>query len=325
MIRGGVAIGAVAFTRPEPGGYTDDEIALLETFADQAAIAVDDARLLREIEERNRDLLESLELQTATSQILELISENPGDLDAVFAGIVGQASRLCDADRAGIMVREGDEFVVIDVSSTTLREDVGLRFPIPRNLDFRQPLFIDDAAPLYPTATESPSPEHRECRDVRRRCPLWPDQRQSGRGSSFRTTSRPHRPGLRRRSLDRRLQREPVRPTGGADATRRRGQCCEGVVPGDDEPRDPHADECGDRHDRAAARHRPAAPPARVRRDHPSSGETLLSSTTSSTSRRSTPAAWSWRSTRSTCGPASSRRSTWSPNRPPARDWSSRS
>ncbi len=157
MKRGGEVIGAIGFTRAAAGGYAADEIALLEAFTDQAAIAVENARLLREIEERNNDLSESLELQTATSQILELISENPGDLDAVFAGIVGQASRLCDADRAGIMVREGDEFVVIDVSSTTLREDVGLRFPIPRNLDFRQPLFIDDAAPLYPTATESPS------------------------------------------------------------------------------------------------------------------------------------------------------------------------
>ncbi len=157
MMRGGEAIGSIGFTREQPGGYDVAEIALLEAFADQAAIAVENARLLREIEERNSDLIESLELQTATSQVLELISANPGDLDAVFAGIVGQASRLCDADRAGIMLREGDEFVVIDVSSTTLREDVGLRFPIPPNIDFRQPMFIDDAAPLYPTATESPS------------------------------------------------------------------------------------------------------------------------------------------------------------------------
>ena len=81
-----------------PGGYTDDEIALLETFADQAAIAVDNARLLREIEERNSDLSESLELQTATSEILQLISDNPGNLDAVFEGIVTQAAQLCDAD-----------------------------------------------------------------------------------------------------------------------------------------------------------------------------------------------------------------------------------
>ena len=157
MVRMGEVIGVVAFSRTDPGGYSSEEIALLKSFANQAAIAVENARLLREIEERNHDLTESLELQTATSQVLELISENPGDLDAVFAGIVGQASRLCDADRAGIMVREGDEFVVIDVSSATLREDVGLRFPIPRNVDFRRPMFIDDAAPLYPTATESPS------------------------------------------------------------------------------------------------------------------------------------------------------------------------
>jgi two-component system, NtrC family, sensor kinase len=107
MMRGGVAIGAVAFTRPEPGGYTDDEIALLETFADQAAIAVDNARLLREIEERNAELSESLELQTATSEILQLISANPGNLDAVFDGIIEQSIQLCDADGGSVLVRDG--------------------------------------------------------------------------------------------------------------------------------------------------------------------------------------------------------------------------
>ena len=70
----------------------------METFADQAAIAVDNARLLREIEQRNTELSESLELQTATSEILQLISDNPGNLDAVFQGIVTQAAHLCDAD-----------------------------------------------------------------------------------------------------------------------------------------------------------------------------------------------------------------------------------
>ena len=130
MMRGGVAIGAVAFTREHPGGYRDDEITLLETFADQAAIAVDNARLLREIEQRNTELSESLELQTATSEILQLISDNPGNLDAVFQGIVTQAAHLCDADEAGIMRREGDELVLID-SSNPRAPDIGLRVPWP--------------------------------------------------------------------------------------------------------------------------------------------------------------------------------------------------
>ena len=132
MMRGGVAIGAVAFTRPEPGGYAEDEISLLETFADQAAIAVDNARLLREIEERNSALSESLELQTATSEILQLISANPGDLDAVFAGIVEQAARLCDGDGAAVMRRDGDEFVTTDVSCGLNGEEVGFRVAVRR-------------------------------------------------------------------------------------------------------------------------------------------------------------------------------------------------
>ena len=81
---------------------------MLQTFASQAAIAVDNARLLREIEQRNNELAESLELQTATSEILELISAHPGDLDTVLNGIVRKASDLCDAPTVSIMLREGD-------------------------------------------------------------------------------------------------------------------------------------------------------------------------------------------------------------------------
>ena len=149
MMRGGVAIGAVAFTREHPGGYRDDEITLLETFADQAAIAVDNARLLREIEQRNTELSESLELQTATSEILQLISDNPGNLDAVFQGIVTQAAHLCDADEAGIMRREGDELVLID-SSNPRAPDIGLRVPVATHVDYREPLFVEDFRRGFP-------------------------------------------------------------------------------------------------------------------------------------------------------------------------------
>jgi GAF domain-containing protein/CheY-like chemotaxis protein len=148
MKRGGEVIGAIGFTRSDRGGYTDDEIDLLEAFTDQAAIAVENARLLREIEERNNDLSESLELQTATSQILQLISDNPGNIDAVFQGIVSQAAHLCDADEAGVMRRDGDELVII-ASSNPQAPDIGLRIPVaPR--DYRSPLFVDDVLHLYP-------------------------------------------------------------------------------------------------------------------------------------------------------------------------------
>ncbi|MFZ0323937.1 MAG: ATP-binding protein, partial [Actinomycetes bacterium] len=150
MMRGGVAIGAVGFTREAPGGYGDDEIALLETFADQAAIAVDNARLLREIEDRNHELSESLELQTATSEILQLISDNPGNLDAVFEGIVNQAAHLCDAEMAGIMRRDGDEFILIRASDQLDQAEVGTRTSVDVSMDYRQPFFIDDVAVAFP-------------------------------------------------------------------------------------------------------------------------------------------------------------------------------
>ena len=147
MMRGGVAVGAISFTREQPGGYATDEISLLEAFTDQAAIAVDNSRLLREIEDRNTDLSESLELQTATSEILQLISANPGNLEAVFDGIVAEAARLCDADSSGVMRREGDELVIIGVSAG--ESDVGQRLPA-RGPDYRSPIFIDDVQTRFP-------------------------------------------------------------------------------------------------------------------------------------------------------------------------------
>jgi signal transduction histidine kinase/CheY-like chemotaxis protein/HPt (histidine-containing phosphotransfer) domain-containing protein/putative methionine-R-sulfoxide reductase with GAF domain len=156
MMRGGVAIGTIGFTRAEPGGYTDDEIALLETFADQAAIAVDNARLLREIEQRNTELSESLELQTATSEILKLISDNPGNLDAVFQGIVVQAAKLCDADGASVLRRSGDELVLSDVSGDHLAA-VGLRVPLRLDRDYAEPIFLDDLQAVVDGAAGMPA------------------------------------------------------------------------------------------------------------------------------------------------------------------------
>lgn len=109
MGRHGHVIGSIGFFRVAPGGYTDDEISLLQTFTDQAAIAVDNARLLREIEERNSDLAESLELQTATSEVLQLISSNPGELTVVLEGIITRAAALCDAETGLLWLKHGNE------------------------------------------------------------------------------------------------------------------------------------------------------------------------------------------------------------------------
>jgi GAF domain-containing protein len=84
LLRHDEAVGAIAVTRREPGGFTDDEIALLKTFADQAVIAIENVRLFTELEGRNRDL-------TATSEILRVISSSPTDVQPVFDTIVRSA------------------------------------------------------------------------------------------------------------------------------------------------------------------------------------------------------------------------------------------
>ncbi len=97
MLRGDQVVGVIAVTRQQAGGFTPVEIALLQTFADQAAIAIENARLLSELQSRNADLTEALEQQTATSEILRMISSSPTDAQPVFAAIAKNAVRLCGA------------------------------------------------------------------------------------------------------------------------------------------------------------------------------------------------------------------------------------
>src|SRR5712692_9211254 len=108
MLCGGDVIGAIAVTRREPGPFTDDQIGLLQTFSDQAVIAIENVRLFKELEARNRDLTEALEQQTATSEILGVISASPTDVQPVFDTIVNRAGRLCNAESAVLYRFEGE-------------------------------------------------------------------------------------------------------------------------------------------------------------------------------------------------------------------------
>jgi signal transduction histidine kinase len=108
MMREGVALGAIGVTRIESGSFTDEQIDLLKTFADQAVIAIENVRLFTELEARNRDLTESLDQQTATSEILQVISSSPTDVQPTFESIARNARRLCEAAHAMVFRFDGE-------------------------------------------------------------------------------------------------------------------------------------------------------------------------------------------------------------------------
>ena len=164
MRRDNAIVGALGVSHREVGAFSPTRVELLKTFADQAVIAIENVRLFKELEARNRDLSEALDRQTATADVLRIIAQSPTELQPVLNAIASSAVRLCAASDAVIERLEGERFYNAAHAGVQMKGLVGLPLPLTRHfpggraiLD-RRPIIIDDihvvAASEYPDTLE---------------------------------------------------------------------------------------------------------------------------------------------------------------------------
>jgi GAF domain-containing protein len=118
MLKDNELVGAFTLARQEVRPFTDKQIELVQNFAAQAVIAIENARLLNELRQRTGDLTEALEQQTATSEVLKVISSSPGNLEPVFATMLENAVRICEAKFGNIYRWDGDAFNLVTSHNT---------------------------------------------------------------------------------------------------------------------------------------------------------------------------------------------------------------
>ena len=136
MLKGDELIGAFALARQEVRPFSDKQIDLVQNFAAQAVIAIENTRLLNELRQRTDDLCESLEQQTATSEVLKVISSSPGELETVFSAMLANAARVCGAAHGALYLREADGFRVaaldnVSAAYAEVRRRLGIIRPPP--------------------------------------------------------------------------------------------------------------------------------------------------------------------------------------------------
>jgi GAF domain-containing protein len=132
MLRKGVCIGTISVARREPGPFSNHQIGMLQTFADQAVIAIENVRMFREIEERNADLRQALEFQTASGEILASISSSMADSQPVFDAIVKSTRQLFDTNYAVVsLIRDNRLELVAASGGETYLKHVRTAYPWP--------------------------------------------------------------------------------------------------------------------------------------------------------------------------------------------------
>src|SRR5215471_14170601 len=135
LIREQEVIGSLGLRRAEVRPFTDKQVAIAETFADQAVIAIENARLFEQVQARTRDLEESLQQQTATADVLKVISSSLNDLKPVFETIGQRAEKLCNAEISAISVLNDDQIHMVSIHGTTEEGVEAIRRAYPMGRD----------------------------------------------------------------------------------------------------------------------------------------------------------------------------------------------
>jgi class 3 adenylate cyclase/putative methionine-R-sulfoxide reductase with GAF domain len=162
MLKDNELIGVISIYRQEVRPFNDKQIELVKNFATQAVIAIENARLLNELRQRTTDLTEALEQQTATSEVLQVISSTPGELEPVFTAMLANATRICEAKFGNLLLHEEGAFRAVawhgepTYVENWRREPPSIkpddpRVPLARLRETRQPVHIADlkADPAY--------------------------------------------------------------------------------------------------------------------------------------------------------------------------------